>query len=236
MTSENRLGRLAGLLYVVVIVTGIFSLGFVPSHIASAKDSQGILAAIAASQTLFRAGIASFVIEQIAFLLLPLVLFQLLQSVHRQAAVLMMAFAVIGVPIALISLTHRIDVLPLLTDTHLQEMFTPAQLNTMAQRSLDAYRSGLLVASLFWGLWLLPFGYLVWACGYLPKVLGALLVIGGISYVADVFCTLLLPHYADMALSDYMTSPAAIAEIGTGFWLLLFGTRRAKPSDTSSHA
>jgi hypothetical protein len=229
MTNENKVSRLAGLLYLIVVVTGIFSLAYVPSQINVANDPAATASNIVISESLFRFGIASFLVEQVAFLLLPLVLFRLFRSTNPTAAVLMVALAVASVPMALVSVGHRLDALALLTDARFSQAFAPAQqLQAMAKLSLESYGNGLLVTRLFWGLWLLPFGYLVLKSGFLPKLLGLLLVLGCLGYMVNVFGELLVPHYSDTLVSNYAGLPAAVGEIGTCLWLLLVGARRPK--------
>src|SRR3546814_4476384 len=98
----------------------------------------------------------------------------------------MVALAVVSVPIALVSLINRLDALDILIGSYSQA-HTQAQLQSQALLSLNAYDNGLVVATIFWGLWLLPFGYLVIRSGFLPKILGVFLVLGGLGYVAQVF-------------------------------------------------
>ncbi|WP_426702729.1 DUF4386 domain-containing protein [Rhodanobacter sp. Col0626] len=222
MTNESSLARWAGLVYLVVVVTGFFSMGYVPGKIAAPGNYEGMLANIVSHEALFRAGIAAFAVEQVAFLMLPLLLFRLLGSVHRGVAVAMVALAFTGVPIALIGVAHRLDALSLLTNA----VGLPADTaHAMAWLSLKSYGHDIFVASLFWGLWLFPFGYLVARCGMLPRILGVLLMLGGASYMVDIFGELLLPGYADTAFSDYVHLPAAVGEIGTCLWLLVMGVR-----------
>jgi hypothetical protein len=192
------------------------------------NDPAATASNIVMHESLFRFGIASFMIEQVAFLLLPLVLFRLFRSTNPTAAALMVALAVASVPIALVSVGHRLDALALLTDSRFSQAFAPDQLQAMAKLSLQAYGNGLLVTSLFWGLWLLPFGYLVLKSGFLPKLLGVLLMLGCLGYMVNVFGELLVPHYSDTLVSNYAGIPAAIGEIGTCLWLLLVGARRPK--------
>src|SRR5688572_30299006 len=101
------------------------------------------------------------------------------------------ALAVVSVPIALVSLVNRLDTLSLLADAYYATTYTPGHLQATATLSLDSYRNGVLVAKLFWGLWLLPFGYLVLRSGFLPKILGILLMLGCFGYTIDVFGELL---------------------------------------------
>src|SRR6185312_192951 len=171
MTNENKISRLAGALYLVVVVTGLFSLIYVPSQITVSGDSHATVTNIVAHSPLFRAGIAAFLVKQVAFLLLPLVLFKLLRPVHQSIAALMVALAVVSVPIALVSLISRLSALDILSGSYSQAL-APAQLQSQAMLSLNAYGNGLLVTTLFWGLWLLPFGYLVIRSGFLPKLPG----------------------------------------------------------------
>jgi hypothetical protein len=226
MTSENKISRLAGLVYLIVVVTGIFSLAYVPSQLIVPGNQQATLANIVESESLFRYGIASFLIKQVAFLLLPLVLFRLLRPVNQNVAILMVALAVVSVPIALVSLFSNLDVLSLLTNAYYSSTFTPEYLQATAMLLLDAYGNGLLVTSLFWGLWLLPFGYLVFKCAVLPKILGILLILGCFGYMIVVFGNLLVPGYSNTSLSKYALLPAAVGEIGTCLWLLFLGVRQ----------
>lgn len=222
MTNESRLARCAGLVYLVVVVTGFFSLGYVPGKLAAPGNHEAVLANIVSQQGLFRAGVAAFLVEQVAFLALPLLLFRLLGGIHRRAAVAMVALALASVPIAVLGVAHRLDALQLLTDAGGLPLDTA---HAMAWLSLKAYGHALFVASLFWGLWLFPFGWLVMRCGRLPRVLGALLMLGGTGYVIDVFGTLLLEGYAQTAFSDVVHLPAAVGEVGTCLWLLVMGMR-----------
>jgi hypothetical protein len=223
MQRERHLGRLAGLLYLTVVMAGMFSLGFVPSRLGLGGDLNAAMDSILASESLFRSGLASFLVMQVAFLMLVLVLHQLLGPVSRTAATLMVAFATVSVPLGLVALSHRIEALTLLMDSRQASAVHVEALRAQAQLALGAYHPALLVARLFWGLWLLPFAYLVLRSGFLPRLLGGFLVLGCFGYVIEVLGQLLLPGFSDTAISGWVTRPAAVGEIGIALWLLVRG-------------
>lgn len=225
MSAESRLARVAGLLYLVVVLTGIFSLGYVPSRLVVHGDVHATLERMAASEALLRYGIASFVVEQVAFLLLAFALFRLLRHADQAVAVIMVALVAVSVPIALVSVTARLDLLSLLDRADVTH--ASAELIAQARALLDAYSHGLLVTSVFWGLWLFPFGFLVLRSRLLPRFLGVFLMLGCVGYVVDVLLSILVPDYGDVALAGYITLPATLGEIGSCLWLLLVGVRRA---------
>lgn len=219
----RREGRAAGALYLVVVLAGMFCLAYVPSRTGTT------LAEAATQAGLFRAGIAAFLVMQVAFLLVPLALYRVLADVDRRAAVLMVALATVSVPVGLVALTHRLEALSLLdaatnTGDAAQAAFA---------RCLQRYGHGLRIASLFWGLWLLPFGWLVLRSARLPRVLGLLLMLGGVGYVVQVFGSL-VPGFTESALAGTVRMPAALGEIGSCLWLLAFGARAGRPSPLSA--
>ena len=219
----RRHGRVAGVLYLVVVLAGMFCLAYVPSKLGETA------AAASAHAGLFRAGIAAFLVMQVAFLLLPLALYRVLGDVDRRAAVLMVALAAVSVPIGLMALTHQLEALHLL-------QAAAADVETGFALSQQRYGDGLRIATLFWGLWLLPFGWLVLRSGRLPRVLGLLLLLGGAGYVVQVFGSL-VPGVAKSAWIGDVRMPAAFGEIGSCLWLLVFGARmrRTDVSRDSSH-
>lgn len=222
--SRRSLARTAGILYLIVVLTGTFSIGYVPSQLFVRGDAAATVANIVAQETLYRQGIVAGFVCYSAFLLLPLALYRLLHTVDKRAAVLMVALAAVSVPLALINLGHRLDVLTLLDGTDHLRTFTSGQIDAMVMLSLDAYRNGILVCEIFWGLWLLPFGYLVFKSGLLPRLLGVLLMVGCFGYLTDVVATLLFPGLSELAAGK-LTLPAGIAEISTCLWLLIVGAR-----------
>ena len=220
----RRDGRIAGALYLVVVATGMFCLAWVPSQLGTG------VADAAAHIGLFRAGIAAFMAMQVAFLLLPLALYRVLGDVDRRAATLMVALAAASVPIGLIALSHRMEALSLLDST---AAHATAAVDAAFAASLQRYGHGLRIASLFWGLWLLPFGWLVLRSARIPRVLGVLLMLGGIGYVVKLFGGL-MPGFADSAFARYATLPAALGEIGSCLWLLAFGARASRVPSAAS--
>lgn len=210
------------MLYLVTVVTGIFSLIYVPSHINAHGDASATVSNIMAFESLFRLGIAAGAIGYVAFLLLPFVLYKLLSPVNRDVAVLMVALAVACVPIYFVAIANRLDILSLLGGSAHQHVFTSEQVQTKVMSLLDAYGNKILISEIFWGLWLLPFGYLVFKSGFLPKVLGILLMIGCFSYLVTFTGQILFPHYT---IPDFVMWPASFGEIGICLWLLLAGAR-----------
>ena len=212
VNSMRRDGRVAGLIYLVVVLSGMFCLAYVPSQLG-----RGIAAA-AAHAGLFRAGIAAFLLMQVAFVLLPLALYRLFADVDRRAATLMVVLALTSVPIGLVAVTHRIEALTLLDGAGIRT----ADAATAFALAIQRYGAGVHIASLFWGLWLLPLGWLVLRSARLPRLLGVLLMLGGAGYVVEVFGSL-LPGIAAASWFGYVLLPAAMGEIGTCLWLLAFG-------------
>lgn len=134
----------------MVVLTGMFCLAWVPSQLGT--DAAGAAAQVG----VFRAGIAAFLLMQVAFLLLPLAMYRVLGDINRHAAVAMVALATVSVPIGLVTLSHRLEALALLESIG---QHPPASVDAAFQLSLQRYGHGMFIAKLFWGLWLLPFGW-----------------------------------------------------------------------------
>lgn len=218
--------RIAGLLYLVTVVTGMFSLVYVPSQISVPGNPSATIAHIVASSSLYRLGIAAGLVCYTVFLVVPLLLYRLLSPVNRSAAMLMVVFAVVNVPIALLSIAQKLDILSLLDEARHAPITGFHAVEAQVIRLLDAYNNGMLVGEIFAGLWLIPFGYLVFRSGFLPRVLGGMLTVGGLGYLLTVFGNVLIPDYDHSPISNFDTLPAGLGEIGICLWLLIFGAKR----------
>jgi len=207
MNSINKTARIAGFLYLIVAVFSGFAASVRSSLIVS-TDAAATVNNILASETLFRISFVSDLIGQVFHILLVLVLYELLKTVNKNQALLMVILALVPVPIAMLNQLNQFAVLSLLKGTdYSQVMFF-----------LNLHADGVFIAQIFWGLWLFPLGYLVFRSGYIPRILGVLLIIAGFGYLIDSFAEFLLPNY-DLTISMF----TFIGEVLFLLWLLIKG-------------
>ncbi|KQC02296.1 DUF4386 domain-containing protein [Pedobacter sp. Hv1] len=225
MYSNKKTARIAGLLYLVVVLTGMFSLAYVPSKLIVWNNAAQTVSNITGSEFLFRLGMVSSLVCYTFFLFLPIVLYQLLKSVNKTHAKVMVILAIVSVPISFINLLNKFAVLSLISGSTLLKGAAIAQMQTQVMFYLDLYNSGILIVQIFWGLWLFPFGYLVFKSGFLPKFLGVLLMAGCFGYLLNFLGNFLLPNYGALGISSYVRLPASLGEIGTCLWLLIMGAK-----------
>ncbi|WP_136467760.1 DUF4386 domain-containing protein [Flagellimonas onchidii] len=228
MEVNNKTARLAGLLYFLVVITGIFSLLYVPSKLIVWDNPSITVENIKASEGLFRLEILSGLLCYLFFLLLPLVLYQLFKKTNKIVAITMVVLAVASVPISFGNMVHKLDILSLLSGAEYLKAYTPNQIQAQVMLALESYNSGNLIAQTFWGLWLFPFGYLVFKSGFLPKLLGIFLMVGSIGYFLDFVGRIVCSDFGSLGIADYLTIPASIGEIGTCLWLLIMGIKLKK--------
>lgn len=227
-TVLRKTARIAGGLYLLLILFGIYSLLYVPSQLIDWDNAALTAANIRGNELLFRSGIVCGLLAYLVFLFLPLQLYQLLYSVHKKAAILMVVLAVISVPISLLNYGHQFAAMSLSRGVGYLSSISPENVDFLILSHLEQYNDGNLIAQLFWGLWLFPLGFLVFRSGILPKILGLILMVGSVGYTLDFFCRALFPDYGTTAISGIITIPASIGEIGICLWLLIMGIRVRK--------
>jgi hypothetical protein len=227
--SLKKTARIAGALYLIVVLTGIFHLLYVPSLLSGAGDPSVTISNIIAHETLFRFSILAGILCYAAFLLLPLALYKLLSPTDRTHAVMMVALAVVSVPISLVNMLNKFAVLTLISKAGYLTGLEAGTLQAQISLHLDYYRNGNEVASIFWGLWLFPFGYLVFKSGFLPRFLGIFLMVGCVGYIIDFMGSFLFSSYNETIISTLLTIPGSIGEIGICLWLLIVGIKN-KPA------
>ncbi|MEX0287686.1 MAG: DUF4386 domain-containing protein [Flavobacteriaceae bacterium] len=230
MSSKKKTARIAGLIYLILILSGIFNLIYVPSTLFVSGDPLATLENIENQQTLFQLGILSGLLCFTCFILLPLALYKLLSEVHKTHAVLMVIFALVSVPISYLNIGNLFTVLSLINDEQLLGLFTREELLAQVMVYLEHYSNGTLVAHIFWGLWLFPFGYLVYKSGFLPKFLGICLMLGCFGYLIDFLGYFLCPDYASTTFATLVGIPSGIGEIGICLWMLIVGVRSKSPA------
>lgn len=224
-TPTKRLARTAGLLYLVVVVAGIFALMYVPSELKIGADPAAAMATVIAREGLFRAGIAASLVCYLAFLLLPLALYKLLSPYGRATATVMVALAVASVPLSFANVGHRLEVLNLISGAEYLRGMAPDALAQQVMLSLKAYGKGMILNQVFWSLWLGPFGYLVYKSDILPKLLGMLLMVGSAGYAVEAFGYILVADFATLPGAGLLSVAASLGEIGTCLWLCIMGAR-----------
>ncbi len=223
MSSTKNPGRFAGLLYIVMSIVGFFAMAYVPGKLIVHGNATGTATNIAASETLFRLGIAGELIGQAGFIFVALALYDLLKGVSRRHASLMVTLIVVSIPIAFLNELNSIAALVLVRGADFLSIFEKPQRDALAMLFLNLHHYGFVVAEIFWGLWLFPLGLLVYRSRFLPRFLGVWLAIAGFAWVILSLTGVLLPQYQDNV--DTYSQPALFGELAFMFWLVIKGAR-----------
>ncbi|MFY9561881.1 MAG: DUF4386 domain-containing protein [Terriglobales bacterium] len=216
-------GRFAGFLYVLMSIPGFFALIYVPSKLIVHGNATATASNIAASETLFRLGIACSLIGQAGFIFVALALYELLKGVNQRHAVLMVTLILVAIPIALLNELNAIAALILVRGADFLSVAEKPQRDALAMLFLNLHGYGFDVAGILWGLWLFPLGLLVYRSGFIPRILGVLLVLHGVTYPVNSFASLVVPQYEDI-VSRWMM-PFSFGEVVFMLWLLIMGAR-----------
>ncbi len=223
MDSTKKNARIAGWLYLITCLPAPFSLLYVPNTLIVSGNATETASRILAHETMFRLAMAGELINAIAFIFVVRALYFLLQGVNKRLASLMVALFAISIPISCLNVLNDVAALVLLKGADFLSVFTRPQLDALALVFLRMHSSGFLVAQIFWGLWLLPFGVLVYRSGFIPRILGVFLIFNGLAYPAISFTALLLPQYRGIV--SRITFPLLFGEAAMMLWLIVIGAR-----------
>jgi hypothetical protein len=220
MTSRKKTARIAGLWY-LGFTLGPFYLLYVPSHTVVHNDAAATAARVLGHETLFRLGMLAEMLGAIIFIGLSLALYRLFEEVDRHVARQLVALVLVSSALSLVSLAFNASALFVFRngvaafDQHTREAIGMLLINMHGQATG--------INQTFWGLWLLPFGWLVVRSGFLPRWLGYWLLLDGITWVV-VGVTWFLAPDSSAAMFRYF-QPVFLAELAAVLWLLIVGAK-----------
>lgn len=221
---RNRDARVAGLLYLLAVVIGVFDLMYIPATFIKRGDAAATAHNILTHQFLFRLGTLSDLLCGIVWLFVVLALYRLLADVDRTQAQLMLILgAFMQVPLFFVNVLNYAGALLMVTDTTFLTVFTGPQRDAIAMLFLRMHYYELMASYVFAGLWLIPFGILVFKSRFLPRVLGIWLIVNGVANLAICFTVFLAPQYVDTVST--IATPLVLGEIAIMLWLLIMGAR-----------
>jgi len=221
MESRKKTARVAGLLYLLTSIPGFFALLYVPSHFIVSGNAAATAGKIASEELVFRIGILCEVAGFTGFILVVGQLYRLLSEVNKAQASMMFLLMLVSIPISLVNVLNEVAVLILIRGGEYLSVFDQPQREALAMLFLKLHGQGFVVAQIFWGLWLIPFGILVYKSGFLPRTLGVLLVIACFGYLANsLVAWRLLPEGAGNILGQL-----TLAELPIILWLLIMGAK-----------
>ncbi|SNT23909.1 protein of unknown function [Ekhidna lutea] len=197
------------IIYPLWAVLGMFSLLYVPSQLIVLSDPELTASNIMANEMLFRLGIAGSLITQLFSVAAVWFLYKLFYSTYRDATILMAIFAFLGIPIAMLSTADQLMVLEVLDQ--------PDQVVSLLKQS----SRGTIIATIFWGLWLLPQGYMIIRSPLFPRIIGWFMILAGAGYTISAFAYFLGIKGSLMDVLDYLT----FGEVIWMLWVLIMGAR-----------
>ncbi len=214
----QKTARIAGLLYLLIAIFGIFSLIYGPESLVAPGDAATTVDNIRASESTFRLAFVGDLTAQTVGIFMVLLLYKLLKPVNKNHAVLMAVLILIAVPITMLNMLNQLAALLLLSGADYLTVFEADQLRAQVMLYLDLYDTGLRISFIFWGLWLFPLGYLVFKSGFLPRILGILLIIAGFGYLIEAVAFFLIPSFdANIKMFTFW------GEVLLALWLLIKG-------------
>jgi len=230
--SRKNTARYAGLLYLLMAITAAFSLMQIPTNVFVKNDASATFQNLLTHEALVRWVIVSHFASHSIFLLLAMTLHRLFKGVHEHSAWLLVLFVVVQVPLVFVGEVFSFSALMIAKGEFMQSL-EAAQKADFVMLLLKLRSICLLSAQVFWGLWLIPLGRLTFASGFMPRILGGLLMAGGIAYLVQTSTYLLLPDMHSSFVS-FIYPVHTVAEISMILWLLIMGTTD-KTTDKTAH-
>src|SRR5436305_7830473 len=221
MHPLKKAARIAGAIYLSMVITGPFSLIYVPSKLIVRGNAAATAGNILAHETMFRLSIMADLVGQVIFICLAIALYRLLSGVNKTWAGLMVSFVLVSAAVGFLNTLNDIAALTLFRGADFLTVFDKPQRDALGMLFIRLHTQGIFIDELFWGLWLFPFGLLVFRSGFLPRLLGVWLMINCFGYLALSVIAQFFPGSYEAAFR-YL-QPVLFGELAILLWLLIKG-------------
>ena len=223
MHPLKKAARIAGAIYASMVVTGPFSLIYVPSKLIVRDNAAATAENVLAHETMFRLSILADLVGQVIFICLAIALYRLLTGVNKIWAALMVAFVLVSAAVGFVNTLNDIAALILFRGADFLAVFDKPQRDALGMLFIRLHTQGIFIDEMFWGLWLFPFGLLVFRSGFLPRFIGVWLMINCFGYVILSVIALFFPAYYGAAFN--WSQPVLFGELAIMLWLLVKGAK-----------
>ena len=223
MHPTDKAARIAGAVYLSMILTAPFSLIYVPGKLIVRGNAAATADNLLTHETMFRLSILGDLVGQVIFICLAIALYRLLNSVNKIWSGTMVAFVLISAAIGFLNTLNNIATLILFQGGDFLAVIDKPQRDALAMLFVRLHSHGHFINEIFWGLWLFPFGLLVFQSGFLPRILGVWLMINCFGWLALSIMALFFPTYYDAAFR--MAQPVLFGELAIMLWLLIKGAK-----------
>jgi len=223
LSSLKKTARLTGLLYLIWVITGVYGILYVSPKIIVQGDAVTTAKNMLSNEFLFRTGIINDIISNTIWVFLALALYRLFKQVNERQAKLLVALVIVQIPAVFIVEAFNVTSL-MIFKGEILKTFELSQRQDLAMLFLNINDYGTLTLEMFWGLWLLPFGQLVYESRFIPRILGVFLILDGVALIILSFTSLLLPNYQTLVYQFSMPF-WILGEISIMLWLLLKGVK-----------
>jgi hypothetical protein len=230
MSSPKRLARIAGLLYVINAIVAGFAFGFVATKMYAAGDAATTAANVLANPGLVRVGVVADLFQATEWIFLVMALYLLLRHVSTDVARVMVVLVAVGAAITCLNDVFEFVAVRVATDGSYAAALGVAGSNALVLVLFDLQHYGFLIAQVFFGLWLLPLGYLAYRSGMFPKALGGALIVAGVCYLVDMLALFLAPDFGKQ-INAVLVIPPTVAEVWMALYLLVKGVRSSCPTE-----
>src|SRR6184192_937824 len=221
MHPTVKAARIAGAIYASMVVTGPFSLIYVPNKLIVRGDAAATADNILAHETMFRLSILADLVGQVIFICLAIALYRLLSSVNKTWAALMVGFVLVSAAVGFLNTLNNIAAVILFRGGEFLAVLDKSQRDALAMLFIRLHSQGEFISEIFWGVWLFPFGLLVFRSEFLPRFLGVWLIVACFACIALSITALFFPSHYGAAFS--WLQPAFFAEMAIMLWLLIRG-------------
>ena len=218
-SSPQLYARIAGILYLVIILMGIGAEALVRNKLFVSGDANATANNIMHADFLWKMGITADLIMHICDLPLMIILYYLLKPISKKLALLNLSFNLIQTAVLVLNKLNLLAALFFLGDAEYLKSFTADQLHTLSYLSIKLHDFGFGIGLIFFGFVCLLEGYLIFRSVYFPKTIGVLMTVAGICYLTNSFVLILAPQFSSIAL----LMPCLLAELSFSLWLIFKG-------------
>jgi hypothetical protein len=223
MHPLKKAARIAGAIYLSLVLIAPFAMLYVPGRLIVRGNAAATADNILAHETMFRLSIFGDLIGHVIFICLAIALYRLLSSVNNTWALLMVSFVLVSAAVGFLNALNNIAAVILFRGGEFLTVFDKPQRDALAMLFIRLHSQGEFISEIFWGVWLFPFGLLVFRSGFLPRLLGVWLIIACFAWIALSITAQFFPYNYETAFA--WLQPAFFAEMAIMLWLLIRGAK-----------